>query len=240
MPLDLPSLSTRQHPSPILSITLTPAAPAPNNVNDNDYEIDIRHVRNLLLHLRPDKADFTETTTTDYYSFLLATNDRHCLLPLISDTSATPPLGSASAPQPTGRPHTPTANVTSNNVTSANTTAPLEPSPTIPSCCTSSVPSKAEYWTQCPVAKAVTTADPATAPSFILSDIVLEFGPHTELLSDNGTHSRNAVDSHLVNHVKPHQLFTSSYHPRTNGLTERYKRTLVKTLAKMTNNAPDN
>lgn len=95
-----------------------------------------------------------------------------------------------------------------------------------------------EYWTRWPLARAVPDATAATAAAFVLSDIVLVYGAPTELLSDNGTHFRNAVLALLAHHVQCKQLFTTSYHPATNGLTERYNQTLVHTLAKLANNAP--
>ena len=56
------------------------------------------------------------------------------------------------------------------------------------------------------------------------------FGPPKEILSDQGREFVNGVIDALLKKTGVERRVTSPYHPRTNGLTERFNRTLVEAL----------
>ena len=55
-----------------------------------------------------------------------------------------------------------------------------------------------------------------------------------KILSDRGTHFKNQMIQHLLQKFQIKQLFSTPYHPQTNGLVERFNRTLCEALAKLT------
>ena len=62
------------------------------------------------------------------------------------------------------------------------------------------------------------------------------FGPPKELLSDQGKEFLNKTVSHLTKLIGIEHKITSSYHPRTNGLVERFNQTLIQSLKKHCDN----
>jgi Integrase core domain len=59
---------------------------------------------------------------------------------------------------------------------------------------------------------------------------VTVFGPPEQLLSDQGRNFVGGVIEHLCKKVGTRKIFTSAYHPQTNGFIERYNRTLCTEL----------
>ena len=66
------------------------------------------------------------------------------------------------------------------------------------------------------------------------------FGPPKEILTDQGREFMNQVLAELINLVGVEHRVTSAYHPRTNGLTERFNQTLINSLKKHTEDNPLN
>ena len=58
------------------------------------------------------------------------------------------------------------------------------------------------------------------------------FGPPKELLSDQGREFLNNIVEKMLKISGIEHRVTSAYHPRTNGLTERFNQTMVKALSK--------
>ena len=97
-----------------------------------------------------------------------------------------------------------------------------------------------DYLTRWPEAKAIPDTTANTVAKFIFEEIVCRYGCPTVLLSDQGTHFRNDLVDNLCHHLGIKHKYSSTYHPQTNGLTERYNRTLVETLAKISDKAETN
>jgi transposase InsO family protein len=89
-----------------------------------------------------------------------------------------------------------------------------------------------EYLTKWPEARAIPAADAFNVASFIFEDIICRHGCPRELLSDQGSHFCNQVVDSLCNKMKVRHRLSSAYHPQTNGLVERFNRTLCEVLAK--------
>jgi hypothetical protein len=64
------------------------------------------------------------------------------------------------------------------------------------------------------------------------------FGPPKTLLSDQGKEFLNQVVDKLSSITGIERKVTSAYHPRTNGLTERFNRTLIESLCRHTDTDP--
>ena len=73
-----------------------------------------------------------------------------------------------------------------------------------------------------------------TAPTLaanILSEWILRFGPPEHLLSDRGPSFIGNIISELCNKLGMNRILCSPYHPQTDGMVERFNRTLCNDLA---------
>lgn len=83
-------------------------------------------------------------------------------------------------------------------------------------------------------------ADSREVASFILHSIVLRHGSPRELLSDRGTVFLSQVVENILRECNVIHRCTSAYHPQTNGLTERFNRTLSDMLSMYVSQDHDN
>jgi hypothetical protein len=72
----------------------------------------------------------------------------------------------------------------------------------------------------------------ATISRVLLDRWVLFFGPPEKLLSDRGKVFSGEVIRHLCAQVVTKTIFSSAYHPQTDGCVERFNRTLCNDIAK--------
>lgn len=84
-----------------------------------------------------------------------------------------------------------------------------------------------EYYTKWPVARAVKVADSETVVKFLYEEIFTKFGPIMTFLTDQGSHFDNLYVEKFAEHVQAKHKFAAGYHPKTNGLTERFNGTLL-------------
>ena len=91
-----------------------------------------------------------------------------------------------------------------------------------------------DYMTKWPEAKAIPQATAQQVANFIYEDIICRHGcPHI-ILSDRGSHFRNQLIDKLLEKFEIKHIYSTPYHPATNGLVERFNRTLCESLAKTT------
>src|SRR3954447_7084212 len=90
-----------------------------------------------------------------------------------------------------------------------------------------------DYLTKWPEAQAVAEANADTTVNFIYEQILCRHGCPQIILSDRGTHFNNQVVKKLTEKFKINHLLSTPYHPQTNGLVERFNRTLCESLAKL-------
>jgi hypothetical protein len=89
-----------------------------------------------------------------------------------------------------------------------------------------------DYLTKWPEAKPVKEATAKETVQFIYEDIICRHGCPGEILTDRGTHFNNQLLHELLQKFQiPHRM-SSPYHPQTNGLVERFNRTLIESLAR--------
>ena len=89
-----------------------------------------------------------------------------------------------------------------------------------------------DYLTKWPEARAIQNIQAATVVQFIYEEIVCRHGTPKELLSDRGTSFVNNIVKAFCETMKIKHVLTTSYHPQTNGLTERLNKTLCETITK--------
>src|SRR2546423_7386073 len=74
---------------------------------------------------------------------------------------------------------------------------------------------------------------------FIYDNIICRHGCLKKILSDRGTHFNNQVIEKLVEKFQIKHKFSTPYHPKMNGLVERFNKTLCEALAKLTGEDKD-
>jgi transposase InsO family protein len=96
-----------------------------------------------------------------------------------------------------------------------------------------------DYLTKWPEARALTEATAEKVADFIYEQIICQHGCPQIILTDRGTHFNNNMISHLMEKFEIKHLLSTPYHPQTNGLVERFNRTLCESLSKMSNKTND-
>jgi len=92
-----------------------------------------------------------------------------------------------------------------------------------------------DYLTKWPEAKPVPNATAEQVANFLYEDIIGRHGCPLKILSDRGTHFKNQMIAQLMAKFQIGQKFSTPYHPQTNGMVERFNRTLCESLAKLSN-----
>ena len=96
-----------------------------------------------------------------------------------------------------------------------------------------------DYFTKWPEAEAVSEATGKRVAEFIYQTIICRHGCPKKILSDRGTHFRNEIVDGLLKQFEIRHLLSTPYHSQTNGLVERFNRTLCESLAKITEGKED-
>lgn len=89
-----------------------------------------------------------------------------------------------------------------------------------------------DYCTKWPIAKPVPDSTAKVVSDFIMEEIITNFGVPDEIVSDRGPAFNSAVIEELLDQFKVKHLMTSAYHPRTNGVVERFNGTIGRMIAK--------
>ncbi|GFU74398.1 transposon Tf2-11 polyprotein [Trichonephila clavipes] len=88
-----------------------------------------------------------------------------------------------------------------------------------------------DYSTRYAITKALPTAEVNEIGKFLLEEIVLRHGAPPVIITDRGAVFRSRLVSPLVDLCSIDHRFTTEYHPQTNGLTERFNKTLADMLS---------
>src|SRR4051794_30262059 len=98
-----------------------------------------------------------------------------------------------------------------------------------------------DYLTKWPEARAVSETTAEAAANFIYEQIICQHGCPQIILSDRGTHFNNNMIKRLMEKFKINHLLSTPYHLQTNGLIERFNRTLCESLShlSLSNNSWD-
>ncbi len=90
-----------------------------------------------------------------------------------------------------------------------------------------------DYFTKYPEARALANANARNVANFLYEDIICRHGCPRKIISDRGTHFNNQVIENLLERFKIRHNLSTPYHPKTNGLVERFNKTLCESLAKL-------
>ena len=85
------------------------------------------------------------------------------------------------------------------------------------------------------IAKAVKDCSATTTVNFLTDDVILKYGTPTCILTDNGTHFTAQMTNDLFNKLGGTHLYTTAYHPQTNGQIERFNATMDGKIASLCN-----
>ena len=85
------------------------------------------------------------------------------------------------------------------------------------------------------IAKAVRDCTATTAVDFLVSDVILKYGTPTCILTDNGSHFTAQLMNNLFEHLGVTHLYSTVYHPQTNGQIERFNATMDGKIAALCN-----
>jgi Integrase zinc binding domain/Integrase core domain len=89
-----------------------------------------------------------------------------------------------------------------------------------------------DYLTKWVEARAVRNAKKEDIAQFLWEEIICRHGCPRELLSDRGAAFVSKIVERLLLIIGTTHRLSSAYHPQTNGLTERFNKTLCESLAK--------
>ena len=90
------------------------------------------------------------------------------------------------------------------------------------------------------VSKAVRDNSAQTAVRFLKEEIISKFGTPRCILTDNGTHFTSSLMNELIKQMGATHLYSTPYHPETNGQIERYNSTMDAKIAILSNQRKTN
>ncbi|GBM61441.1 Transposon Ty3-G Gag-Pol polyprotein [Araneus ventricosus] len=88
-----------------------------------------------------------------------------------------------------------------------------------------------DYLTRFTVTKALPTAEATEIAKFLVEEIILKHGAPREMISDRGRSFLSNLVKDINQLCQTSHLLTTAYHPQTNGLTERFNKTLADMLS---------
>src|SRR6266496_6627255 len=89
------------------------------------------------------------------------------------------------------------------------------------------------YFTKYPETRVLINANAKSVANFIYEDIICRHGCPRKIISDREIYFNNQVIENLLKRFKIRHNFLTPYHPKTNGLVERFNKTLCESLAKL-------
>ncbi len=96
-----------------------------------------------------------------------------------------------------------------------------------------------DYFSRWPEAKALKSANAEEVAKFLYEEIICRFGAPKKIQSDQGTHFVNELIRKLTDKFRIRHSLSSPYHPQSNGLVERFNKTLCEGIAKVAENIMD-
>ncbi|CAF4860464.1 unnamed protein product, partial [Rotaria socialis] len=85
------------------------------------------------------------------------------------------------------------------------------------------------------IAKAVRDCTASTAARFLTEEVILKYGTPKCILTDNGTHFTAAMMAELFKKIGITHLYSTPYHPMTNGQIERFNAIMDAKIATLSN-----
>ena len=85
------------------------------------------------------------------------------------------------------------------------------------------------------VTKVVRDNTAQTAVRFLKDYVIARFGTPRCIITDNGTHFTSTMMDELIKQIGATHLYSTPYHPQTNGQIERYNSTMDAKTAVLSN-----
>ena len=92
-----------------------------------------------------------------------------------------------------------------------------------------------DYFTRHITAIALPNCTAETTARALFNDFFCKFGIPSVILSDRGTHFQNKLMENLQYLIGYNHIFSTPYHPQTNGIAERFNATFVTQISKLQN-----
>ena len=92
-----------------------------------------------------------------------------------------------------------------------------------------------DYLSKWAITQAVQDCTAETAARFLVERIIFQYGTPKKLLTDQGTHFVANLFEAISSRCGIHHITASTYHPQTNGLTERFNSTLCNSISTYVN-----
>lgn len=96
-----------------------------------------------------------------------------------------------------------------------------------------------DYLTKYGIAVATPNHEAVTVAKALVNEVVLRYGSPEELLSDRGAEFRSVLVREMCRLFDEKKIYTTAYHPQTNGLVEHLNGTMKQMIAMYTNDAAD-
>ncbi|CAF1478176.1 unnamed protein product [Didymodactylos carnosus] len=77
-----------------------------------------------------------------------------------------------------------------------------------------------------------------SAAKFLVEKVILQFGVPQQLITDNGSHFMAKLFEAVASRCGVHHIKATTYHPQTNGLTERMNATIAASIGAYVNQQP--
>ena len=90
-----------------------------------------------------------------------------------------------------------------------------------------------DYFSRWPEARPLRHANATSVATFIYEEIICRYGPLKVIQSDQDTHFINQVIEQLTERFRIKHSISLAYHSQSNGLVERFNRTLCEGIAKV-------
>src|SRR6266542_3434851 len=90
-----------------------------------------------------------------------------------------------------------------------------------------------DYFLRWPEVRPLKTANADTVAMFLYEEIICRFGALRTLQSDRETHFVNELIQRLTKRFKVKHSLSSPYHPQSNGLVEKFNKTLCEGIVKL-------
>ncbi len=88
-----------------------------------------------------------------------------------------------------------------------------------------------DYFSRWPEARSLKAANADTVATFLYEEIICRFGAPRILQSDRGTHFVNEIIQRLTKRFRIKHSLSLPYYPQSNGLVERFNKTLCEGIA---------
>jgi transposase InsO family protein len=89
-----------------------------------------------------------------------------------------------------------------------------------------------DHATGWPILRALSDATHSNVAQFLYENIFKNFGPPAEIISDQGPQFTAKAFQEFIQTMKVKHNFTTAYHPRSNGKTEKLNDSIVKAISK--------